>query len=119
MEQEEPVMLPDAIPEDLKQVAKNWNSIVFQTSGLVKAMLPTAKPSIGVDNNLLLVFSDKVEHDTINKDDHLEEIAGVIEKHIGKRVKIQTKLVNQGDDTKNSLVDLTKIIKNIEIEYED
>lgn len=119
MEQEEPIMLPDAIPEDLKQVAKNWNSIVFQTSGLVKAMLATAKPSIGADNNLLLVFSDKVEHDTINKDDHLEEISGVIEKHIGKKVKIQTKLVNQGDDSKNSLVDLTKIIKNIEIEYED
>ncbi|BCN32907.1 DNA polymerase III subunit gamma/tau [Anaeromicropila herbilytica] len=112
-------ILPDAIPDDLKAVAKNWNNIVMKTSGLVKAMLGVAKPSIGSDNNLLLVFADKVEHDTINRDDHLEEIADVIEAQIGKKVKIQTKLVNQGSDTKDSLPDLTKIIKNIEIEYED
>lgn len=118
-EEEEEVVLPTALSEDIKAVAKNWNNIVESTSGLVKAMLHTAKPSVGADNNLLLVFSDKVEHDTINKDDHLEEICKVIEKQIGKKVNIQTRLVNQDGGSKDSLPDLTKIIKNIEIEYED
>lgn len=117
--EEEVLEIPTAIPEDLKQIAKSWKQIILKMPGPIMATIKDAKPSIGSDNNLLLLFSEQVDKDFIDKEGHLQEISDVIAKVTGKKVTIQTKLVNQKGDSMNGLPDLTKIIKNIEIEYEE
>lgn len=118
-EQEEtPLVLSKAVPDDLKEVAKNWSAIVANVSPSMRAMLISAKPSIGPDNTLLLVFTEEVDKEFVDKEEHLQDIASVIMKIIQKEVVIRTKLIHQGQDSNNEFPDLTKIIK-MQIEYED
>ncbi|ROR23625.1 DNA polymerase-3 subunit gamma/tau [Mobilisporobacter senegalensis] len=113
-----PIILPNAIPEDLKEVAKNWNSIVMNVSPVIRALLTSARPSINGDNTLLLVFNEEVDKDFIDNEERLREITNAIEKMIHKQVIVRTKLINQGQESMNDFPDLTKIIK-MNIEYED
>lgn len=113
------VILPKAVSEDLKEVAKNWNNIVAGTSPLIKVVLSGARPSIGNNNTLLLVFTDAMDKELISREEHMKDIKAAISKTIHKDVEIQTKLITQGKESIEDIPDLTKIIKNINIEYVD
>lgn len=108
-----------AVSEDLKQVAQNWNHIIAGTSPLIRAYLMNAKPSIGNNNTLLLVFTEAMDKEFISKETHLKEIQDVISKTINREVEVQTKLLAEGKENLDDIPDLTKIVKNIKIEYED
>jgi len=114
-----PMVLSKAVSEDLKEVAKNWHIIVANTSPLIKAVLTTARPSVGNNNTLLLVFTESMDKDFISQEVHLKELKDVIAKVIKKEVDIQTKLLKKGTESLDDIPDLTKIIKNITIDYED
>lgn len=111
-------ILPDAISEDLKKVAGNWNRIIMNVSPAIRALLTCARPSISGDNTLLLVFEEEVDKDFIDKENHLNEITDTIEKMIHKKVTVKTKLIHQGQESIHDFPDLTKIIK-MNIDYED
>ncbi|WMJ85505.1 DNA polymerase III subunit gamma/tau [Anaerocolumna sp. MB42-C2] len=118
-EEKVPMILPKAISEDLKEVAKNWHTIVAGTSLLTKASLMNAKPSIGNNDTLLLVFTESMDKELISQENHMEELKDAIAKVINKKVEVQTKLLTGGKESIEDIPDLTKIIKNIAIEYED
>lgn len=118
-EKKEDIVLEKAVSEDLKEVAKNWSKILNTISPLTKAVLVAAKPSIGNNNDLLLVFTEAMDKEFISQESHINELKGAIAKVIHKDVEIQTKLLNEGKEAINDIPDLTKIIKNIPIEYED
>jgi DNA polymerase III subunit gamma/tau len=112
----EKIVLSKAIPEELKMVAQNWDGILAMVNPAVRAMMTTVKPSIGDGNRLLLVFTDDLEREYINQEEHLKEIEAVIQKKINKQVEVMTKLINQGRVPQEDIIDLTKIIK-MPIEY--
>ena len=118
-EEKKPVVLPKAVPEDLKEVAKNWHTIIAGTSYLTKAALMNARPSIGNGGALLLVFSESMDKELISQENHMNELKAAIAKIIQREVEIQTQLLVQGKESMEDIPDLTKIIKNIKIEYED
>lgn len=118
-EEKKEIILPKAVSEDLKEVAKNWNTIVSATSHLTKASLVNARPSIGNNDNLLLVFTESIDKELISQDAHMNELKDAIGKIINKQVDVQTKLLTEGKESIDDIPDLTKIIKNIPIEYED
>ncbi|MFU0827932.1 MAG: DNA polymerase III subunit gamma/tau [Lachnoclostridium sp.] len=118
-EEKKPEVLPKALPEELQEVAKNWNNIVAGTSHLTKAALMNARPSVGNGGCLLLVFSESMDKELISQESHMNELKSVIAKFIHKDVEIQTQLLVQGKENIEDIPDITKIIKNIEIEYED
>lgn len=119
---EEAVPVPQevtrAVPEDLKEVAKNWKAIIANIPASMKVMLSSATPSMGEGNTLLLVFTEEMDKEYVDKEEHLQEIAEAIKKQIHKEVVIRTKLIHQGQDSKKDFPDLTKIIK-MNIEYEE
>ncbi|MGB8452688.1 MAG: DNA polymerase III subunit gamma/tau [Anaerocolumna sp.] len=118
-EEKKSIILPKAVSEDLKEIAKNWNNIIAGTSLLTKASLINARPSIGNNDTLLLVFTESMDKELIAQENHMKELKGVIAKIIKKEVEIQTKLLTEGKESIEDIPDLTKIIKNITIEYED
>jgi DNA polymerase III subunit gamma/tau len=118
-EEKKEIILPKAVSEDLKEVAKNWNQIVMCTSNLTKASLVNCRPSIGNNNNLLLVFTESMDKELISQENHMNELKEAISKTIHKEVEVQTKLLTEGKESINDIPDLTKIIKNITIEYVD
>ena len=82
-------------------------------------MLLNAKLSIGPDNQLILIFTEAVDKDYVEKEERIEAIEASIAEKIGKRVAIRTKLIDSGNEKTNEFPDLTKIFKNIDIEYEN
>lgn len=111
--------LEKAVSEDIKKVVQNWRAIIAGLQGSLKPMLLNAKLSIGPDNQLILIFTEAVDKDYVEKEDHLEAIEASIADKIGKKVAIRTKLVDPGNQKTNEFPDLTKIFKNIDIEYEN
>lgn len=118
-EEKKPVSLPQAVSKDLTDIAKDWNNIVSQTSRLTKAALTNARPSVGNNNMLLLVFQDSIDKDLVSQELHMKELKEVIRKRVHKEVEIQTKLLEQGKESMEDIPDLRHIFKNITIEYED
>lgn len=118
-EEQEAVVYPTAVPEDLREVASNWNQIMAGIPKAVSSMMGSAKPSIGEDNSLLLVFTDPLEKDFVDREHHLQDIESVIRFQIQKEVKVTTRYLSPEKKQADTTVDLRKIVKNINIEYED
>ncbi|MBQ3600088.1 MAG: DNA polymerase III subunit gamma/tau [Lachnospiraceae bacterium] len=117
-EEDAPVeVLERAVPEDLQQVAVNWERILGSVPGAVKAMLVGATPSVGEGNALLLVFKDNVSMGYFEKEEHLHELKNAIEHHIKKQVDVRLQYIEAGSGQSNSILDLTKLTK-MAIEFE-
>ncbi|MFV0342096.1 MAG: DNA polymerase III subunit gamma/tau [Anaerocolumna sp.] len=118
-EEKKPVILPQAVSSDLTEIAKDWNNIVGATSLLTKAALTNARPSVGNNNMLLLVFQDSMDKDLVSQEIHMKELKDIIRKRVQKEVEIQTKLLEQGKESMEDIPDLRHIFKDVTIEYED
>ena len=118
-EETESIVHPAAIPEELQEVARNWNSILQGLPKAVSSMMGSAKPTVGEDNSLLLVFTDSLEQDFVDREHHLKDIESVIRFQIQKEVKVTTRYVSPEKKQADTTIDLRQIVKNITIEYED
>lgn len=116
--EEIPVILPKAISEDLQAIAKDWRTILTKMPPLVRIVLISARPTIGNNNQLVLLFENQIDKDIVDDEGHKTEIVKAIADVIGKEVEIHTKLVNEGESI-SDFPDLTKIIKKVPIEYVD
>ena len=113
------------LPEDMKQIGRNWQKIVKGVYPSWRPNLETARPRVGKDSEgkesiLILSCSDKMDLEIIGSEGHLAELRSVISQVIGKKIEleIQLKVDNNQEDLDNT-PDLEKVIKHIEIEYED
>ena len=118
-EESSSVVYPVAIPEELQEVARNWNAILLGLPKAVSSMMGSAKPTVGEDNSLLLIFTDPLEEDFVNREHHLQDIESVIRFQIQREVKVITRYVSPEKKQADTTIDLRQIVKNITIEYED
>lgn len=117
-QQAKPVM-PKAIPEDIKQVVKNWRSIIQDLSGLVRSYLKHAHLSLGGDNKLLLVFDDNMAYTYVAEMSHKQEITDMISRRIGKEIELMIQEDDSNRPFEENYIDLEKIVHmDIDIEEE-
>lgn len=114
----EKLKLDKAIPEDIKEVVKNFRSIVNETSGLLKGYLKGAKLSLGGDDRLIVVLPDELSADFVSQDVHKNELTDLIEERIGKAVTLDIRSVEEGRHFEESFVDIEKVVR-MEITVED
>ena len=119
-EQDIPIeVLERAVPEDLQQVAKNWDRICGLLPGAVKAMLSRGViPTAGEGNTLILVFHDQVQAGYFENEEHLQEIKDAIQRQIQKEVDVRVKYMNETGGGADQMLDLTRLTK-MAIEFED
>lgn len=110
--------LPIALPEEVKEIAKNWGRIIANVPGSVKALLTKVVPTVSEGDRLLLVFDDVVQKDCFDNGDHLEQLKKEIRKVLQREVEIRTKFVDGVTERKEDFPDLSKMI-NMDIEFED
>ena len=110
--------LPNAIPEDVQEVVRNFRSIADEASGMVRTYLKKARLSLGGDNRLLIVLPDSLAASVVGREDHVQEIEGLIENKIGKKVDVEVRYVEEGRHFEDTFVDIAKKI-NMEITVED
>ena len=110
--------LPKAIPEDVKQVVKNWNPILEGLSGMLKNYLRPAHLSLGGESQLLVVLEDEVAEGIVNSDAHRQELKDAIAAKIGKEVEVKIQLNQTNRPYEESFPDIGKLI-NMEVTIED
>ena len=121
-EQSKPVVLPDAIPEEIMQIAKNWSSILTKVgskSKPVAAVLRFATPALGTGNQLVLVFPDATYKGFVDREEAMEEVTDIISKTVGKQIQIVTRLQEDNSRVPSDTIDLSKFEGKTEIIYED
>ncbi|MSS64556.1 DNA polymerase III subunit gamma/tau [Velocimicrobium porci] len=115
---EETPLYPLAIPEELRSLAENWHAILGRLPGAVRSMMGSAIPTAGEGSTLLLMFRDELEKNFIDSGTHVEDIKQAIRECIQKEVAVETRYISEQQESADSGIDLTKIIK-MKIEYED
>ena len=116
--EELPANYPKALPEDIADVAKNWQQISSRLPGAVKVSLGVARPSVGEGNVLLLVFTEAFDKEFIEQGDHLEIIENAIRAQIQKEVEVQAVLATNQREA-NMYPDITKMIRKVPVEFID
>lgn len=113
-----PKILPQALPEELRQVGAKWQGIVAGAAMPLKLYLKKVRPSVGEGNTLLLVVEDGIAYDYLNKPDSKAAVLQLIESYLGKTLDMEFRSLEENRQFEASYVDLSKII-NMEIEEEN
>lgn len=114
----EAAVLAAALPEDIRELAKNWGGISAKLPGHLKTSVSSARPSIGQNNEFLLVFADSFDRDFVNTPEHLEEIKKTVAKELQKDVEVATVLAENRRES-SLYPDIRQIVKNVPIEFVD
>ena len=109
---------PKAIPEDVKEAVRIFKSVASECSGFLMGSLADARPTLGDNGHLQLVFSNPVAADTVSRSDYKEELMSRFEERLGKRIEIDVARVEQGRRFEDVFYDISKQI-NTEIIEED
>lgn len=112
------VPLPKAIPEDVRQVVKNWRSIIEDLSGGLRNYLRSAHLSLAGESQLLIVLDDEVAEAFVNSDLHKQELTSVIAAKTGKDVEVKVQCNQTNRPFEESFPDIGKMI-NMELTIED
>ena len=110
---------PKAIPEDVKEIVKNWTKYISQLPpGLTKVSLLQAKHSVGEQGQLVIVFSNYVTANHFLHDEgYRNRLRYFLRQCSGKDVEIEYKALDKGQKFTDNYVDLADMIKmNIEEE---
>lgn len=83
--------LPKAIPEDVQEVVKNWKKIVAKTTGLAPVWMKDVVLTLGGDNRLTLVFSEKMAAEYYKQEENRQELERIIGEVSGKEIQVEIK----------------------------
>lgn len=119
-QERKPVVLPEALPEDLKEAAKNWKGIISQVAKKapsLQTVLNSATLSIDGNQGLLIVVTDPLDKDIIDREHHMQLIKDTIAQLLHKQVQISTRYLDRTKERIEEVPDLSKLIK-VPIQYE-
>jgi len=110
----------EALPEELKGVATQWNNIIQSLEdGALYGMLTSAHVTISEDGSTLeLIFEALSAYNYVNREEYLAQIVKVIEQKTNRHVNIKATLLKQNEDFHNMFTDIRDLVK-MDIEIED
>ncbi len=88
--------LEKAVPEEVKQIAKNWGPLLDALGQPLKSMLGKVRLSWGDGNTLLIVAQDFVAYEKLKDDVYMQRVKNELEDYIQKEIKIELRKL--GDD---------------------
>lgn len=108
---EQPKIRPDAVPEDLQKVVRDWSVIVGAMPQPSSSFLKKSQLSLGTDNNLELIFDDDMAAEWFESPLHYNELKETIENTVERQVQFKIRHNDTGRSREEMFVDLTKIIQ--------
>ena len=115
----QPAILPEAVPEDVKEAATKWKTIVNQITKKAPSLGPilnTARLSVD-GKSLMIVVNDPIDKDVLDRESHMQLIKDIIAQLIQKQVQVNTRYLDLAKERMEEVPDLTKLIK-VPIEYD-
>lgn len=116
--QEAALVAPKALPEDVRNVVKNWYNVVNRLHPLLRTYLKDAHLKALGDNRLGILAATSTGEDFLKEPAHLEEIRAVIQKGIGKEMELVIASVESDPNTEIGAIDMEQLI-HMEIEIEE
>ncbi|QFJ54083.1 DNA polymerase III subunit gamma/tau [Pseudobutyrivibrio xylanivorans] len=116
--------LPAAIPEEVKQVAQNWSTILGKVPVNIKMYLKEATTrTVNEAGELVLIFdqqdgSERMAGDFVNRPEVIEEINKAIEATIQKTVNVKVEINSSGISSKQTRTDAVDYFASMGIEIE-
>ena len=115
---EKPVQLPKAVPEDVKKIVSEWQTVVGETSMPMKKYLKEARLSLSGDDKLMVVLEDGMASDYfLHQEGHKELLEQIISNIAGKEIGVVIQSIPSEQNFEQSYVDLSQVI-HMEIEVE-
>ncbi len=116
--QEAALVAPKALPEDVRNVVKNWYNVVNRLHPLLRTYLKDARLKALGDNRLGILAATSTGEDFLKEPAHLEEIRAVIQKGTGKEMELVIASVESDPNTEIGTIDMEQLI-HMEIEIEE
>lgn len=108
-----------AVPEEVQQVVDNWSRIVHKMKGAAPVVLGHGRPSSKGDNVLYLVFDSKQDYDMMVQFKINEALEKAIGEEIGKEVKVEPRLMENGEKYEESFAEICRNNIKMDIVEED
>ncbi|MDE6517144.1 MAG: DNA polymerase III subunit gamma/tau, partial [Acetatifactor sp.] len=119
---EQKPQLPQAIPDDVREVVSHWAAIVGSAENPMKIYLKEATPSLGGDNHLMLVLEDGMASDYFTQHpQNKEQLENLIAGYAGKEIEVNIQVAGSRQEVEENYFDLRQGIPgvNMEIEVEE
>ena len=88
--------LDRALPEDVKLVAKDWGRFLMGMQQPAKTCLMNAQPSLGENDELLIVADTELNARFFDEEEHRAELREYLNKFAGKEVSFAVRAVPEG-----------------------
>ena len=110
----------EAMPEDIKQLAKQWDSIVHSIEEpLKRTHLLNSDVTLAEDGQSLeLMTSSPTAYELFSREDDKAELVALIEERTGIHVNLIVTKLQDGEDFQNRFTDIRESV-NMEIEVDD
>ena len=110
----------EAMPEDIKQLAKQWDSIVHSIEEpLKRTHLLNSHVTLTEDGQSLeLMTSSPTAYELFSREDDKAELVALIEERTGIHVNLIVTKLQDGEDFQNRFTDIRESV-NMEIEVDD
>ena len=110
----------EAMPEDIKQLAKQWDSIVHSIEEpLKRTHLLNSHVTLEEDGQCLeLMTSSPTAYELFSREDDKAELVALIEERTGIHVNLIVTKLQDGEDFQNRFTDIRESV-NMEIEVDD
>ena len=110
----------EAMPEDIKQLAKQWDSIVHSVEEpLKRTHLLNSHVTLAEDGQSLeLMTSSPTAYELFSREDDKAELVALIEERTGIHVNLIVTKLQDGEDFQNRFTDIRESV-NMEIEVDD
>jgi DNA polymerase-3 subunit gamma/tau len=119
-QEKKPVILTEALPEDLKAAAQNWKSIITQIGRKAPSLVSILNnTTLSIDGNqgLLLVVTEQIDKDFLDRENHMNMIKDTLAQMFQKQIQVSTKYLDRSKERLDDVPDLSKLIK-MPIQYE-
>lgn len=117
-ESEAPSPAPEALPEDVLEVVKNWSNILNRLHPLLRTYLKDAKLKDPGGGRLGIITATPTGEAFLKEEAHLREIRNVILQDTGKNMEILVACAGSDPHKDVGAIDIEQVI-HTEIEYED
>lgn len=116
--QEPPPPAPKALPEDVKQVIKNWQNIVPKTGPLTKQGLKNARLKALGDNRLEILTDKSMMAEFLSDSTRQMELHNIIEEVSGKDMELVICSAETDPHPETGAVNFEQVI-NTQVEFEE
>ena len=114
-----PKVLEPAVTDEVQAAVNNWEKVISRLSPLVRMSITAGRLTVAGDDRLLIVFTEGVNYGTVARPDTVKSIEEAISEVIGKSVRVDVKLLEQGENFEDHFVEVKKKIVFDNIEEED